>query len=121
MMPVQPYFSEIFFPPTQNKEAATIPNRSVYVIAAPYREKLLAKEDRSVAGGTACPGTAGDSLLVSRFLPTREKSNYRINLHRTTSAKTRATAKQAATPHTAGTLGTIAALVIIKGLVQHAN
>jgi len=38
------------------------------------------------------PAAAGDSLLVSRFLPTRELSNNRITLHRTTSAKTRATA-----------------------------
>ena len=38
------------------------------------------------------PAPAGDSLLVSRFLPTREYSNNRITLHRTTSAKTRATA-----------------------------
>jgi hypothetical protein len=30
-------------------------NRSVYVIASPYREKLLAKEDRRVVSGTACP------------------------------------------------------------------
>ncbi len=50
----------------------TIANRSVYVIATPYRENLLAKEDRFVAGGTGRPGTAGGSLLVSRFLPTRE-------------------------------------------------
>jgi len=40
----------------------------------------------------AAPAPAGDSLLVSRFLPTRELSNNRITLHRTTSAKTRATA-----------------------------
>ena len=37
------------------------------------------------------PAPAGDSLKVSRFLPTRELSNNRITLHRTTSAKTRAT------------------------------
>jgi hypothetical protein len=29
-------------------------NRSVYVIVSPYRENLLAKEDRLVVGGTAC-------------------------------------------------------------------
>ena len=40
----------------------------------------------------AAPAPAGVPLLVSRFLPTRENSNYRISLHRTTSAKTRATA-----------------------------
>ena len=38
------------------------------------------------------PAAAGDSLLVSRFLPTRELSNNSLILHRTTSAKTRATA-----------------------------
>gem|GEM_PF-1200390 len=31
-------------------------NRSVYVIASPYRENFLAKEDSSVVGGTARPG-----------------------------------------------------------------
>jgi len=40
----------------------------------------------------AAPAPAGDPLLVSRFLPTREQSNNRITLYRTTSAKTRATA-----------------------------
>jgi len=40
----------------------------------------------------AAPAPAGDSLLVSRFLPTRELRNNIIILHRTTSAKTRATA-----------------------------
>jgi len=40
----------------------------------------------------AAPAPAGDSLVVSRFLPTREYSNNRLTLHRTTSAKTRATA-----------------------------
>ena len=69
-------------------------NRSVYAIASPYRENLLAKEDSLVAGGTGRPGTAGGSLLVSRFLPTRELSISRIILLRTTSAKTRATATQ---------------------------
>jgi len=32
-------------------------NRSVYVIASPYHENLLAKEDRLVVGGTAYPGS----------------------------------------------------------------
>ena len=78
--------------PQQENTSATIPNRSVYAIASPYRENLLAKEVSLVAGGTGRPGTAGDSLLVSRFLPTREQTNNIIILHRTTSAKTRATA-----------------------------
>jgi len=47
------------------------------------------------------PAPAGDSLVVSRFLPTREKSNNRIILHRTTSAKTRATATLRQHAHTA--------------------
>ncbi len=38
------------------------------------------------------PAPAGDTLLASRFLPTRELTNNIIILHRTTSAKTRATA-----------------------------
>jgi len=38
------------------------------------------------------PAPAGDSLMVSRFLPTGELSNNRIISHRTTTAKTRATA-----------------------------
>jgi len=37
-------------------EAATISNRSVYAIAALYRENFLAKEERFVVSGTACPG-----------------------------------------------------------------
>jgi hypothetical protein len=78
--------------PQQENTSATIPNRSVYAIASPYRENLLAKEDSLVAGGTARPGTAGGSLQVSRFLPTRELTNNSSILHRTTSAKTRATA-----------------------------
>ena len=46
----------------------------------------------------AAPASAGVSLLVSRFLPTGEKSNYRIILQRITSAKTRATAIQGNRP-----------------------
>ncbi len=38
------------------------------------------------------PATSGDSLMVSRFLPTREKRNNSITLLRITSAKTRTTA-----------------------------
>ena len=48
--------------------------------------------ERPLMAAQAAPAPAGDSLLVSRFLPTREYSNNRIILHRTTSAKTRATA-----------------------------
>ena len=40
------------------------------------------------------PAPAGDSLLVSRFLPTRELTTNRITLQRITSAKTRATPKR---------------------------
>jgi hypothetical protein len=34
-----------------------MPNRSVYAIGAPYRENLLAKEDRLVVSGTVRPGS----------------------------------------------------------------
>jgi len=47
--------------------AATIPNRPVGVIAAPYRENLLAKEERLVVSGTARPGTAGDPRWCHGF------------------------------------------------------
>ena len=50
----------------------TVPNRSVYAIAALYRENYLAKEEHLVASGTACPGSRRGPSLVSRFLPTRE-------------------------------------------------
>ena len=32
-------------------------NRSVYAIAFPHCDNFLAKEDRLVSGGTACPGS----------------------------------------------------------------
>ena len=52
----------------------TVPNRSVYAIAAPYRENFLAKEDRKVVGGTARPGSRrGPPLGVTVF------ANARIN------------------------------------------
>jgi hypothetical protein len=35
----------------------TQPNRSVYAIATPYREDLLAKEERLVVSGTVRPGS----------------------------------------------------------------
>jgi len=47
--------------------AATIPNRPVGVIAAPYRENLLAKEDSFVVSGTARPGTAWDPRWCHGF------------------------------------------------------
>jgi len=50
------------------------------------------QNERPLMAVQAAPAPAGDSLLVSRFLPTREQSNNRITLYRTTSAKTRATA-----------------------------
>jgi len=49
-----------------------VANRSVYAIATPYRESLLAKEYGLVVGGTARPGSRRGLPLVSRFLPTRE-------------------------------------------------
>ena len=41
-------------------------------LAFPHRENFLAKEDRQVVGGAACPGSRRGLPLVSRFLPTRE-------------------------------------------------
>ena len=41
-------------------------------LAFPHRENLLAKEDRLVVSGAACPGCRRGLPLVSRFLPTRE-------------------------------------------------
>ena len=44
-------------------------NRSVYVIGSPYRENLLAKEDRLVVGGTACANaTYRPSVTFASFL-----------------------------------------------------
>ena len=40
-----------------NLKTATVPNKPVYAIAAPYRESLLAKDDRWVDGGSARPGS----------------------------------------------------------------
>ena len=66
-------------------------NRSVCVIA--FRPAgQTSRYKPSYPAVRSAPAAAGDSLLVSRFLPSREKSNSRIILHRTTSAKTRATA-----------------------------
>jgi len=60
-------------------------------LASAPRESSGQNERPSMAV-QAAPAPAGVSLLVSRFLPTRELSNNFIILHRTTSAKTRATA-----------------------------
>jgi len=55
-------------------EAATIPNRSVYAIAALYRENFLAKVYGLVVGGTACPGCRrGLPLGVTVFANARIK------------------------------------------------
>ena len=35
----------------------TCANRSVYGIGAPHRENFLAKDDRLIVGGAACPGS----------------------------------------------------------------
>jgi len=51
-----------------------MPNRSVYAIATPYRENLLAKEERLVVSGTARPGSRrGPPAGVTVF------ANARIN------------------------------------------
>jgi len=49
-------------------KTATVPNKPVYAIAAPYRENLLAKDDRWVDSGSARPGYRRAPLLVSWFL-----------------------------------------------------
>ena len=67
-----------------------ITGRYMQLASAP-REYSGQNEKPSMAV-QAAPAPAGDPLLVSRFLPTRQKSNSRLTLHRTTSAKTRATA-----------------------------
>jgi len=41
-------------------------------LAFPHREDLLAKEERYVVSGAACPGSRRGLPLVSRFLPTRQ-------------------------------------------------
>jgi len=51
-----------------NLKTATVPNKPVYAIAAPYRENLLAKDDRWVDGGSARSGYRRAPLLVSWFL-----------------------------------------------------
>ena len=51
-----------------NLKTATVPNKSVYAIAAPYRESLLAKDDRWVDGGSARPGSRRGLPPVSWFL-----------------------------------------------------
>jgi hypothetical protein len=49
-------------------------NKSVYAIAAPYRESLLAKDDRWVDGGSARPGfRRGPPLGVTVFAIARIK------------------------------------------------
>ena len=78
-----------------------VPNRSVYAIAAPWRDNWVTKEERFVAAPRPAPAPAGDSQLVSRFLPTREQSNNSTILHRITSAKTRATVMLRQHAHTA--------------------
>ena len=44
-------------PHKKSKIISTGYNRSVYAIGAPHRENLLAKEDRLVVDGAACPGS----------------------------------------------------------------
>jgi len=47
-------------------------NRSVYVIGSPWRENWVNKEAVLWLAPRPAPAPPGDSLLVSRFLPTRE-------------------------------------------------
>jgi hypothetical protein len=50
------------------------------------------QNERPLMAVRPAPASAGDPLLVSRFLPARQQTNNSTILHRTTSAKTRATA-----------------------------
>jgi hypothetical protein len=56
----------------------------------PFRTARILRLKRTIKWPAVrpVPAPAGDSLLVSRFLPTRELTNNRITLHRSTSAKT---------------------------------
>jgi len=78
-----------------------VANRSVYAIVAPWRDNWVTKEAVLGLAPRPAPAPAGDSLLVSRFLPTREESNNRITLQRTTSAKNTRHRDSAPTAHTA--------------------
>ena len=55
-----------------NPKKRTTTNRSVYVIGAPWRDNRVTKEAVPWLAPRPAPAAAGDPLLVSRFLPTRE-------------------------------------------------
>jgi len=76
---------------TNKNKTATIPNRPVYVIGAPWRDNWVTKEEGFVAGATACPAAAGTPAWCHGFCQRENKLITIITLHRTTSAKTRAT------------------------------
>jgi len=61
-------------------------------LAFPHRENFLAKEERWLVGGAACPATAGTPAWCHGFCQRENKLLTIITLQRTTSAKTRATA-----------------------------
>jgi len=71
-----------------NKELV-LTGRYMQLASAP--REASGQNERPSMAVQAAPAPAGDPLLVSRFLPTREYCNNRLTLHRTTSAKTRAT------------------------------
>jgi len=77
------------------KKRRTVHNRSVYVIGAPWRDNWVTKEEGFVAGATACPGSPpGTPARCHGFCQRENKLITIITLQRTTSAKTRATAKR---------------------------
>jgi len=54
------------------EQISTTANRSVYVIGAPWRDNWVNKEVVLWLAPRPAPAPAGDPLVVSRFLPTRE-------------------------------------------------
>jgi len=64
-----------------NLITATVPNKSVYAIAAPYRESLLAKDDRWVDGGSARPGSRRGppaGVMVFASPPRRQRLKRKV-------------------------------------------
>jgi len=91
MEPVQPYSSEISSVSTQLKKPLQYLTSRYMALPSVPRELSNQKGTLSVQRHRP-PRHRRGLPLVSRFLPTRELSNNRLTLQRTTSAKTRATA-----------------------------
>jgi hypothetical protein len=85
---------------TLNK-TVTFANRSVYAIAAPWRDNWVTKEAVLWLAPRPAPAPAGVPHWCHGFCQRENKQNKIISLHRTTSAKTRATAMLRQHAHTA--------------------